>query len=454
MPETSDEQNIINPPKLRRSETLFDDELASGQSLQREDMSTVCIVDRVNPSDPEETIKPNENARSDEFRSSAKTSQVTSFLDYLDNIRCRTEQVDKLNEFFRSQIARHTGGVTVMCGPPGSGKTYVANTLTTHCSLCIDDVEIRRVAYINCVTCGDTKELLRRCGAQLGIENCTTVNILQKHKPRCTDDTNAVFNLIILDEIDHFSSSRDISLLLRLCEAAMTSSTLFVIAIANSLNVYELISSNSQAAIRNNIVCVKFTPYSREDMVEILRSLVADFASRRKIEVDDSVLLLCASKFSLTSGDIRDSMNCLEQAIESAQQKRLTVVQPSDLLRAIGRLMGDGIDENYFLRLPLSQRVLAMVVEHLLNAGRKPICSSLFEVTNKLLKAVNEQRISESDFWLATESLTSAGVLEPLGKRSMNVEVHMHASFGKFQPRLDSNPFFKFVKTQLEKIKI
>lgn len=87
------------------------------------------------------------------------------------------------------------------------------------------------------------------------------------------------------------------------------------LGIANSLDFTERILPRLELKPECKPKTIKFLPYSKEDIIQIVKDRLASVNSTL---IDDKALMLCASKIASTSGDIRRVLDICRHVSEES----------------------------------------------------------------------------------------------------------------------------------------
>ena len=117
--------------------------------------------------------------------------------------------------------------------------------------------------------------------------------------------------MLVLDEIDQIETSiKTTTDLYKIFEwPFLPNSKLILIGIANALDFTERLLPRLQLKPNHLPKLINFTPYSRNDIIEIIKDRLKDVQVNGKCIIDDRALLWCASKIASTSGDIRKMLD-------------------------------------------------------------------------------------------------------------------------------------------------
>ncbi|KAH8246056.1 hypothetical protein KR026_012624 [Drosophila bipectinata] len=269
------------------------------------------------PEEKEET-KTEEPSLSPEFKSRNKYQNARRVLNSAEtqNLPGREQQLQELREFFTSHLESQTSGSLYVSGQPGTGKTACL-------SLLLRDPEfskrLQRV-YINCTSIASVGAVYKKLCSELqlkvsGRTERDHMEAIQRHLR-----TAKKMLLLVLDEIDQLCTSRQEVLYTIFEWPALPGARLLLVGIANSLDLTDraLMRLNARCELKPRLM--HFPPYSKQQIVDIFKSRLAE---AEVLDVFPPVTLqLLAAKVSAISGDVRRALDIGRRVVEIAEQQK------------------------------------------------------------------------------------------------------------------------------------
>jgi cell division control protein 6 len=123
--------------------------------------------------------------------------------------------------------------------------------------------------------------------------------------------------ILVLDEIDQIETTvKNPTELYKIFEwPYLPSSKLILIGIANALDFTDRLLPRLQLKPNTQPKLINFVPYSRGEIIEIVKDRLKDVQSADgKPLIDERALLWCASKIASSSGDIRKMLDICRYA--------------------------------------------------------------------------------------------------------------------------------------------
>lgn len=232
------------------------------------------------------------------------------------NLPGREEQLLELREFFTSHLESQTSGSLYVSGQPGTGKTACLSLLLRDPAF---SKRLQRV-YINCTSIASVGAVYKKLCAELQLKpNGRTerdhLEAIQRHLRSAKR-----MLLLVLDEIDQLSTSRQAVLYTIFEWPALPGARILLVGIANSLDLTDraLMRLNARCELKPRLM--HFPPYSKQQIVEIFKSRLAE---AEVLDVFPPVTLqLLAAKVSAISGDVRRALDIGRRVVEIAEQQK------------------------------------------------------------------------------------------------------------------------------------
>ncbi|KAI0990521.1 hypothetical protein GJ496_002360 [Pomphorhynchus laevis] len=364
------------------------------------------------------------------------------------DIHCRDDQMKNILAILTNSLQRNIGGVLFFSGPPGSGKTFVSQSIiTTFQKQPTKFINVH--AYVNCLTCISANNLLHRICREFKLKGSAINDLKNRFKNRYS-------GLLVVDEADRFHRPSDLEQLTQILEVSMdSSSTLIIIVITNAVDLYNRVISNTLRNNKDYCQSIQFSPYSRDDLIELLQTRTAEIINDDDITFEQDALVWCANKFSISSGDFRDAFHACELAIESARRLKHTTIRITDVSQVTMSAMSSSMSELQFYKLPLHHRLVVAVIAHIREENINNILLlKILQIVNKLCTAIHEPVISEDDFWYTIDSLVDTNVIRLNGKRNVRGTVTLTLNRVEYRRKMEANPFLKLVHSKLSELKL
>ncbi|XP_016965872.1 cell division control protein 6 homolog [Drosophila biarmipes] len=359
------------------------------------------------------------------------------------NLPGREAQLQELREFFSSHLESQTSGSLYVSGQPGTGKTACL-------SLLLRDPEfskrLQRV-YINCTSIASVGAVYKKLCAELqlkvsGRTERDHLEAIQRHLR-----TAKRMLLLVLDEIDQLCTSRQEVLYTIFEWPALPSSRILLVGIANSLDLTDraLMRLNARCELKPRLM--HFPPYSKQQIVEIFKSRLAE---AEVLDVFPPVTLqLLAAKVSAISGDVRRALDIGRRVVEIAEQQKrdgekefnmkalqlegkeaveakekqdtLKPVQVTQVAAVLNKVYGasQNLEEDIEASFPLQQKLmLCTLVLMLRNERNKDISMGrLHEVYRRVCAKRNILALDQAEFTGTVDLVETRGILRIMRKK-------------------------------------
>ncbi|KAH8360423.1 hypothetical protein KR200_004241 [Drosophila serrata] len=359
------------------------------------------------------------------------------------NLPGREEQLLELREFFTSHLESQTSGSLYVSGQPGTGKTACLSLLLRDPAF---SKRLQRV-YINCTSIASVGAVYKKLCAELQLKpNGRTerdhLEAIQRHL-RCA---KRMF-LLVLDEIDQLSTSRQAVLYTIFEWPALPGARILLVGIANSLDLTDraLMRLNARCELKPRLM--HFPPYSKQQIVEIFKSRLAE---AEVLDVFPPVTLqLLAAKVSAISGDVRRALDIGRRVVEIAEQQKrdgekefnmkalelegkdaaeareqkdtLKPVQVTQVAAVLNKVYGasQNLEEDIEAAFPLQQKLmLCSLVLMLRNERNKDISMGrLHEVYRRVCSKRNILALDQAEFAGTVDLVETRGILRIIRKK-------------------------------------
>ncbi|XP_016992483.2 cell division control protein 6 homolog [Drosophila takahashii] len=359
------------------------------------------------------------------------------------NLPGREEQLQELREFFSSHLESQTSGSLYVSGQPGTGKTACLSLLLRDPDF---SKRLQRV-YINCTSIASVGAVYKKLCTELqlkvsGRTERDHLEAIQRHLK-----TAKRMLLLVLDEIDQLCTSRQEVLYTIFEWPAVPGSRILLVGIANSLDLTDraLMRLNARCELKPRLM--HFPPYSKQQIVEIFKSRLAE---AEVLDVFPPVTLqLLAAKVSAISGDVRRALDIGRRVVEIAEQQKrdgekefnmkalqlegrdaveakekqdtLKPVQVTQVAAVLNKVYGasQNLEEDIEGSFPLQQKLmLCTLVLMLRNERNKDISMGrLHEVYRRVCAKRNILALDQAEFTGTVDLVETRGILRIMRKK-------------------------------------
>ncbi|XP_037723178.1 cell division control protein 6 homolog [Drosophila subpulchrella] len=359
------------------------------------------------------------------------------------NLPGREAQLQELREFFSSHLESQTSGSLYVSGQPGTGKTACLSLLLRDPDF---SKRLQRV-YINCTSIASVGAVYKKLCAELqlkvsGRTERDHLEAIQRHLR-----TAKRMLLLVLDEIDQLCTSRQEVLYTIFEWPALPSSRILLVGIANSLDLTDraLMRLNARCELKPRLM--HFPPYSKQQIVEIFKSRLAE---AEVLDVFPPVTLqLLAAKVSAISGDVRRALDIGRRVVEIAEQQKrdgekefnmkalqlegkeaveakekhdtLKPVQVTQVAAVLNKVYGasQNLEEDIEASFPLQQKLmLCTLVLMLRNERNKDISMGrLHEVYRRVCAKRNILALDQAEFTGTVDLVETRGIIRIMRKK-------------------------------------
>ncbi|KAH8239748.1 hypothetical protein KR032_007492 [Drosophila birchii] len=359
------------------------------------------------------------------------------------NLPGREEQLLELREFFTSHLESQSSGSLYVSGQPGTGKTACLSLLLRDPAF---SKRLQRV-YINCTSIASVGAVYKKLCAELQLKpNGRTerdhLEAIQRHLRSAKR-----MLLLVLDEIDQLSTSRQAVLYTIFEWPALPGARILLVGIANSLDLTDRTLTRLNARCELKPKLMHFPPYSKQQIVEIFKSRLAE---AEVLDVFPPVTLqLLAAKVSAISGDVRRALDIGRRVVEIAEQQKrdgekefnmkalelegkdaaearekldtLKPVQVTQVAAVLNKVYGasQNLEEDIEAAFPLQQKLmLCSLVLMLRNERNKDISiGRLHEVYRRVCSKRNILALDQAEFAGTVDLVETRGILRIIRKK-------------------------------------
>lgn len=231
-----------------------------------------------------------------------------------DQIFGRDTQVRNLKQLIDTKINNKQSCLIYVTGAPGTGKSMTVRYLMDH-------FKSASPLYLNCANALKPKDILLSLCEEydLGKFKKSSECDMIERLARKFSGRSAKSYLIVLDEIDHLSQTKNKNVLKDILRwPSQPHSRLILVAIANTTTLTTKIETINQILDKDpdQITKIIFTPYSRNDLKQILQWYVDNDEFFHGHEVLPDAIHRIAQQFCNNEGDVRAAINGLKTSVQ------------------------------------------------------------------------------------------------------------------------------------------
>ncbi|OMJ23533.1 Cell division control protein 18 [Smittium culicis] len=335
----------------------------------------------------------------------------------LDIIGRDTERSFLQSKFVSLSVDKIGGGLYIS-GNPGTGKTACVTSVIESNKTLFKEKKISTLT-LNCMTINNAKQLYqiiydhfiadsgkKLCSNEINYTNDTEFVVKTKLESIFLNRSNTKRGFIlILDELDHLINF-NVKLLYSFFEWALAkNSCLYLIGIANALDLTETLVPRLKA--RGYFPeLIHFKPYSVQEILGVLKKrsdILAEMSknlsnnSQSESEKNDVInslrmsslcssimvpaLELCARKVAASSGDLRKALDACRMAVESTRSRAMKSIQSGqpltqnkvsvgDMMKVLSSMYGTST-EKMLNNLNFHQKIVLVSVHNFMSYHRK-----------------------------------------------------------------------------------
>eukprot|EP00474_Spongospora_subterranea_P010576 CRZ11034.1 hypothetical protein [Spongospora subterranea] len=322
------------------------------------------------------------------------------------DIPCRQSEIQVITEFVAKCIKSCQGSSLYITGSPGTGKTISVD-------FAIQGFTCKK-SVINAMSLPSAVSFYRRLYMDVFKVNSptnvqTAISRLGKHFT-----APGAMNLVIIDEIDHLTTTSQDVLYQIFQWAHAERSRLTLIGIANSA---ELTDHNLPRLSKHNIFPERlvFMPYAYQDLLQILTTRLS-----KGLEIFHpfAAELLARKIASASAGDARKFLDLCRKSIMSAEETGTKTVVISTVASVIKSAL-DSQSVDRIQALPSHQQIVLSMLVLMLDG--KIAATSVGEFRAWYLREAKRQRlpvVEASDFTSVIQSLAVAGLVNLKPKKN------------------------------------
>ena len=239
------------------------------------------------------------------------------------HLLCRERQLDIMSKWLDSYLVAGKPGSMYVSGAPGTGKTatltHLLNTKT---------VDYKSI-FINCMVLKSSITIYKEVAKQLAPK---MIPKSEKDTLKVIEDaitTAKTMTLLVLDEVDQLDSKNQAVLYTIFEWPALHSSTLALVGIGNSLDLFQRVLPRVHASPAYKPTLLSYSPYTKQQIISILTARLQEGGSAHPVITPRAIAFL-AGKISSLNGDIRKALDVCRRALELAETlaKKQTFLKP------------------------------------------------------------------------------------------------------------------------------
>eukprot|EP00118_Oscarella_pearsei_P005485 m.25260 g.25260 ORF g.25260 m.25260 type:complete len:433 (+) comp28769_c0_seq2:114-1412(+) len=345
----------------------------------------------------------------------AKKEDKENQTNFGERILCRDAEINAVERFVIENAKKSKSGSLYISGPPGTGKTACVNKV-----LAGFDKGFVAKAFVNCMRVKTPQAVFGLIATELeGRKIARSKNeLLKRIEKRLVKSSQPV--VIIVDEVDQLETKDQDVLYTLFGWTTLPGSKAILIAIANSLDLTDRLLPRLQAQSKSRPQLLKFTPYSTDQIVEILQG---NLNLSYRAHIDPLAIQFCARKVAAITGDIRKAFDICRRALalqkpnlkpclSTSPMPHISVAQIADILSNIydsQALAAFSADQG----LPLQQKVTACTLLALVQSRRVKEVSlgRLHEAYRKASKECQVTPVEQGEFVSLCRMLQERGIV-------------------------------------------
>uniref|UniRef100_A0A182SJ64 Cell division control protein n=1 Tax=Anopheles maculatus TaxID=74869 RepID=A0A182SJ64_9DIPT len=337
----------------------------------------------------------------------------------------REKEYDELVAYVENVLSSDGSGSLYISGPPGTGKTATLQRILNHPPF----VKKLKPVYINCTSIKSVGSIYKKISEELDLKVSGTTEKMYQAAIEAHLQRKHKTIMLVLDEIDQLSSSKQTILYSIFEWPARPTARLVLIGIANALDLTDRLLARLQARCELKPHLIQFLPYTKQQIVAILKACLEETDSLARFP--EAALGLLAAKVASTSGDIRRALFIARRLVESAKKedrttKSDTVVSMGQVMAVLKQVYGasqtlsNDLEEGF----PLQQKLLICSLMLLLKHGKNKdiTVGKLHDVYKTICTKRNIQAVDQTEFISLCTLVETRGIVRLQGKK----EPRMH----------------------------
>ncbi|XP_035913482.1 cell division control protein 6 homolog [Anopheles stephensi] len=340
----------------------------------------------------------------------------------------REKEYDELVAYVENVLSADGSGSLYISGPPGTGKTATLQRILNHPPF----AKKLKPVYINCTSIKSVGSIYKKISEELDLKATggTTEKMYQAAIEAHLQRKHRTI-MLVLDEIDQLSSSKQTILYSIFEWPARPTARLILIGIANALDLTDRLLARLQARCELKPHLIQFLPYTKQQIVAILEACLKETDSLSRFPA--AALGLLAAKVASTSGDIRRALFIARRLVEGAKKEDRTTKSETPTVVSMGQVMAvlkqvygasqtlsNDLEEGF----PLQQKLLICSLMLLLRHGKNKdiTVGKLHDVYKTICTKRNIQAVDQTEFISLCTLVETRGIVRLQGKK----EPRMH----------------------------
>ncbi|XP_058053268.1 cell division control protein 6 homolog [Anopheles bellator] len=338
----------------------------------------------------------------------------------------REKEYDELAIFVENVLDSGGSGSLYISGPPGTGKTATLQRILYHDTF----VNKLKPVYINCTSIKSVGSIYKKISEELGLKVTGGTEKLYQSAIEAYLQRKHKTIMLVLDEIDQLSSSKQ-SILYSIFEwPSRPTARLILIGIANALDLTDRLLARLQARCELKPRLIHFLPYTKSQIVTILKSCLEANGTLNRFP--EAALALLAAKVASTSGDIRRALFIARRLVEGVRREERTkgtgqtVVSIGQVMGVLNQVYGGSqtLDNDLDEGFPLQQKLLICSLMLSLKHGKNKdiTVGTLHNVYKAICSKRNIYTVDQTEFINLCSLVETRGIVRMQCKK----EPRMH----------------------------
>ncbi|XP_053686835.1 cell division control protein 6 homolog [Sabethes cyaneus] len=347
----------------------------------------------------------------------------------------RERETEELATYIEDVLAENGSGSLYISGPPGTGKTATLTKIISDRNLAC---KIKMV-YVNCTSMSSAGSIYRRICEELQLHAAggTEKHYLSAIEEHLKKKHKTI--MLVLDEIDQLATSKQ-TVLYNIFEwPAKRNSKLILVGVANALDLTDRLLSRLQARCELRPHLIQFLPYTKPQLVNILKSSLENNDSSELF--NEAALTLLAAKVASTSGDARRALLLAKSLVESTDKEHRQirkaaakanpaetptkpasppkVVQIKQVINTLNHVYGSTQNMDDDAAFPLQQKLLICSLLLILKVSKSKdvTVGKLHQVYKTVCSKQNLHSVDQTEFLNLCSLVETRGVLRLQGKK-------------------------------------
>lgn len=247
----------------------------------------------------------------------------------LRNLPAREDEYFHIFHWLSSSVEEQQGECFYISGTPGVGKTatvraVIADMLDMASQNDITPFDYLEINGLKLISPNNAYEILWEKISGKKVTSNAALLALEKHFKDREEEGNhshARPLIVLIDELDQIVTKKQNILYNFFNWPSYKFSKLVVIAIGNTMDLPERVLSNKISS-RLGEKRYQFVGYTYEQLVQIVQKRLDDIKKNdKKVQINDTAIVLAARKVASVSGDARRALNICRRAVEIAEKE-------------------------------------------------------------------------------------------------------------------------------------